>query len=199
MGYEWLKSKYKDVVDGNVYWIITKAIDKSPIFEFSKLKNEWEEFHNFPINKNSYFGNYTFDEKDLLIERGEYFIEICKEMIKSYDKFVKKYNITSESWGYKDDLLVIDFLKDCISASEDFIKNLKKIKSQDEWIESKKSTRKSIKESEDKYKLKVLNEMLDAMVKDEYNIPKLGIYGVTKNINLDMGAIQLLIDYYKWG
>ena len=150
MGYEWLKSKYKDIVDGNFYWKIMRAIDKSPMFEFSKLKNEWEEFHNFPINKNSYFGNYTFDEKDLLIERGEYFIEICEEMIKSYDKFVKKYDITSESWGYEDDLIVIKVLKDCISASEDFIKNLKKIKSPNEWTESKKSARKSMKESVDK-------------------------------------------------
>lgn len=65
--------------------------------------------------------------------------------------------------------------------------------------ESKKSTRKSIKESDDDnwYKLKVLNEMLDAMAKDEYNIPKVGIYGVTKNINLDEGAIRALIKYYK--
>ena len=63
--------------------------------------------------------------------------------------------------------------------------------------ESKKSVRKSIKESKDSYKVKVLNEILDAMAKDEYNIPKVGIYGVTKNINLDEGAIQLLIDYYK--
>ena len=65
--------------------------------------------------------------------------------------------------------------------------------------ESKKSARKSIKESADDnwYKLKMLNEMLDAMKKDEYNIPKLGIYGVTKNINLDKGAIEALIKYYK--
>ena len=69
---------------------------------------------------------------------------------------------------------------------------------EDDFEESKKSARKSIKESDDNwYKLKVLNEMLDAMAKDEYNIPKVGIYGVTKNINLDIGAIQLLIDYYK--
>lgn len=66
-------------------------------------------------------------------------------------------------------------------------------------VESKKFTRKSIKESADDnwYKLKMLNEMLDAMAKDEYNIPKLGIYGVTKNIDLDEGAIRALIKYYK--
>ena len=66
-------------------------------------------------------------------------------------------------------------------------------------VESKKFTRKSIKESADDnwYKLKMLNEMLDAMEEDEYNIPKLGIYGVTKNINLDKGAIEALIKYYK--
>ena len=64
--------------------------------------------------------------------------------------------------------------------------------------ESKESARKSIKESDDNwYKLKVLNEILDAMVKDEYNIPKLGIYGVTKNIDLNEGAIKALIKYYK--
>jgi hypothetical protein len=58
---------------------------------------------------------------------------------------------------------------------------------------------KSIKESADDnwYKLKMLNEMLDAMEEDEYNIPKLGIYGVTKNIDLDEGAIEALIKYYK--
>lgn len=68
-----------------------------------------------------------------------------------------------------------------------------------EWYESKKSTTKSIKESADDnwYKLKMLNEMLDAMEEDEYNIPKLGIYGVTKNIDLDEGAIEALIKYYK--
>ena len=43
----------------------------------------------------------------------------------------------------------------------------------------------------------MLNEMLDAMEEDEYNIPKLGIYGVTKNIDLDEGAIRALIKYYK--
>lgn len=58
---------------------------------------------------------------------------------------------------------------------------------------------KSIKESADDnwYKLKMLNEMLDAMEEDEYNIPKLGIYGVTKYISLDKGAIEALIKYYK--
>lgn len=67
------------------------------------------------------------------------------------------------------------------------------------FFESKELTRKSIKESNDDnwYKLKVLNEILDAMTKDEYNIPKVGIYGVTKNINLDEGAIRALIKYYK--
>ena len=67
------------------------------------------------------------------------------------------------------------------------------------FFESKESSRKSIKESSDDnwYKLKMLNEMLDAMEEDEYNIPKLGIYGVTKNIDLDEGAIKALIKYYK--
>ena len=65
-------------------------------------------------------------------------------------------------------------------------------------VESKESARKSIKESDDNwYKLKMLNELLDAMEEDEYNIPKLGIYGVTKNIDLDEGAIRALIKYYK--
>ena len=69
---------------------------------------------------------------------------------------------------------------------------------EDDFEESKKSAKKSIKESDDNwYKLKVLNEMLDAMEKDEYNIPTVGIYGVTKNINLDEGAIRALIKYYK--
>lgn len=67
------------------------------------------------------------------------------------------------------------------------------------FFESKESATKSIKESADDnwYKLKMLNEMLDAMEEDEYNIPKLGIYGVTKNIDLDEGAIEALIKYYK--
>ena len=67
------------------------------------------------------------------------------------------------------------------------------------FFELKESVKKSIKESADDnwYKLKMLNEMLDAMEEDEYNIPKLGIYGVTKNIDLDEGAIRALIKYYK--
>ena len=85
---------------------------------------------------------------------------------------------------------IIDFIKN-------FIKNRNYLKNKISIKESKEFTRKSIKESKDSYKVKVLNEMLDAMAKDEYNIPKVGIYGVTKNINLDIGAIQLLIDYYK--
>lgn len=65
--------------------------------------------------------------------------------------------------------------------------------------ESKKSATKSIKESNDDnwYKLKMLNEMLDAMEEDEYNIPKLAIYDVTPHISLDEGAIRALIKYYK--
>lgn len=65
--------------------------------------------------------------------------------------------------------------------------------------ESKESARKSIKESADDnwYKLKMLNEMLDAMEEDEYNIPKLAIYDVTPHISLDEGAIKALIKYYK--
>ena len=66
-------------------------------------------------------------------------------------------------------------------------------------VESKKFARKSIKESADDnwYKLKMLNEMLDAMEEDEYNIPKLAIYDVTPHISLDEGAIKALIKYYK--
>ena len=62
-----------------------------------------------------------------------------------------------------------------------------------------KSATKSIKESNDDnwYKLKMLNEMLDAMEEDEYNIPKLAIYDVTPHISLDEGAIKALIKYYK--
>lgn len=68
----------------------------------------------------------------------------------------------------------------------------------DDWEESKKSTRKSLKESDDNwYKLKMLNEILDLMAEDEYNIPKLTIYGKTKWIDLDEGAIKTLIKYYK--
>ena len=65
--------------------------------------------------------------------------------------------------------------------------------------ESKKSATKSIKESADDnwYKLKMLNEMLNAMAEDKYNIPKLAIYDVTPHISLDEGAIRALIKYYK--
>ena len=65
--------------------------------------------------------------------------------------------------------------------------------------ESKKSATKSIKESADDnwYKLKMMNEMLDAMAEDKYNIPKLAIYDVTPHISLDEGAIRALIKYYK--
>lgn len=197
MGYEWLKSKYTDIVDGNFYWKIMRAIDKSPMFKFSKLKNEWEEFHNFPINKNSYFGNYTFDEKDLLIERGEYFIEICEEMIKSYDKFVKKYNITSESWGYEDDLIVIKVLKDCISASEDFIKNLKKIKSPNEWTESKESSRNSIKESKKSARKSIKKSKNSSILDDElYDLIEQGyIYDEDENgMNMSYGEYVAVSD-----
>lgn len=69
----------------------------------------------------------------------------------------------------------------------------------DIYFEMLDESKKSINESADDnwYKLKMLNEMLDAMEEDEYNIPKLGIYGVTKNISLDKGAIEALIKYYK--
>lgn len=61
------------------------------------------------------------------------------------------------------------------------------------------NSRKPVKSSKDdgSYKVKVLNEILNAMDNDEYNIPKLGIYNVTKNIDLDYGAIELLRDYYS--
>lgn len=87
---------------------------------------------------------------------------------------------------------IIDFIKN-------FIKNRNYLKNKISIKESKESARKPIKESADDnwYKLKMLNEMLDAMEEDEYNIPKLGIYGVTKNIDLDEGAIEALIKYYK--
>lgn len=105
-------------------------------------------------------------------------------------------------WGSKKDVLDSDYRlftvldTDVNKETDDTILYIDL--EENAWVESKKSARKSIEESDDNwYKLKVLNEMLDAMAKDEYNIPKVGIYGVTKNINLDEGAIRALIKYYK--
>ena len=63
-------------------------------------------------------------------------------------------------------------------------------------FESKKSVKESINDTK-RYKLQILNAMLDAMAEDENNIPKLGIYQVTPHINLDEDAIRTLIEYYK--
>lgn len=61
---------------------------------------------------------------------------------------------------------------------------------------SRKPVKSSKYDNDNWYKVDVLNQMLDALAEDEYNIPKLGIYGVTKNISLDEGAIRVLLDYY---
>ncbi len=61
---------------------------------------------------------------------------------------------------------------------------------------SRKAVRSSKYDNENWYKIDVLNQILDEMTKDEYNIPTLSTYNVTKTINLDEGAIRVLLDYY---
>ena len=108
---------------------------------------------------------------------------------KKNDVVIATWNLNLVSSGMYDDMIA--------DGTIDLIDNLSEVVNL-HLIESKTSSRKSIKESDDNwYKLKMLNEMLDAMAKDEYNIPTVGIYGVTKNINLDEGAIKALIKYYK--
>lgn len=48
----------------------------------------------------------------------------------------------------------------------------------------------------DIYKINVLNEILNSMKQDEYYLCRLKGDN-TKNINLDEGAIQILIEYYS--
>ena len=91
-----------------------------------------------------------------------------------------------------------DFDLESIELENGFMISVVKYVTMNNLKESKKSTRKSLKESDDNwYKLKMLNEILDLMAEDEYNIPKLTIYGKTKWIDLDEGAIKTLIKYYK--
>ena len=120
------------------------------------------------MDKDSYFGNQP---NSVINAKND----------KVYEKFVDlAEKLKLHGWNQ-----FIDYAYDLIDEYENVIE------------ESKNPQEKSIKESKDSYKVKVLNEILDAMTKDEYNIPKVGIYGVTKNINLDKGAIEALIKYYK--
>lgn len=126
------------------------------------------------------------------------FDEVAKGKSKELDNLVSK--LCKESGlGSKDIYtMLLDRFEAEYDVPVDFVIYLGK-DWEDDFEESKKSAKKLIKESSDDnwYKLKMLNEMLDAMEEDEYNIPKLGIYGVTKNIDLDEGAIEALIKYYK--
>ena len=126
------------------------------------------------------------------------FDEVAKGKCKEFDDLVTK--LCKESGlGSKDIYtMLLDRFEAEYDVPVDFVVYLGK-DWEDDFEESKKSTRKSIKESADDnwYKLKMLNEMLDAMEEDEYNIPKLAIYDVTPHISLDEGAIRALIKYYK--
>ena len=126
------------------------------------------------------------------------FDEVAKGKCKEFDDLVTK--LCKESGlGSKDIYtMLLDRFEAEYDVPVDFVVYLGK-DWEDDFEESKKSTRKSIKESADDnwYKLKMLNEMLDAMEEDEYNIPKLAIYDVTPHISLDEGAIKVLIKYYK--
>ena len=126
------------------------------------------------------------------------FDEVAKGKSKELDNLVAK--LCKESGlGSKDIYtMLLDRFEAEYDVPVDFVVYLGK-DWEDDFEESKKSTRKSIKESADDnwYKLKMLNEMLDAMGEDEYNIPKLAIYDVTPHISLDEGAIKALIKYYK--
>ena len=138
-------------------------------------------------------------EDSLLIELDEDIVESKKSARKSIKE--ERYNVElSDYSGSIVDEDTFDKKSDAIQWANDNGRNCyARIWDNEEGKTVKEWKVKSIKESADDnwYKLKMLNEMLDAMEEDEYNIPKLGIYGVTKNINLDKGAIEALIKYYK--
>ena len=94
---------------------------------------------------------------------------------KKNDVVIATWNLNLVSSGMYDDMIA--------DGTIDLIDNLSEVVNL-HLIESKTSSRKSIKESADDnwYKLKMLNEMLDAMAEDKYNIPKLAIYDVTPHI-----------------
>lgn len=152
--------------------------------------------------------------------------EICSEVEKTvgHRKYVETFlqgidfsrvdeGIIDEDYEYASDGLedVFYYYEESLNDDEYYekygdiftdkvVKLLNELKKElSKFTESKKSARKSIKESADDnwYKLKMLNEMLDAMAEDKYNIPKLAIYDVTPHISLDEGAIRALIKYYK--
>jgi hypothetical protein len=165
----------------------------------SHTLDEWENLYDDFLTKESkklYFYNDIGATNSIRISNSEIAeLDLVAKINESdLDKYLKKYlKKDTNIWFYYDlSDLAEDY--DCQYVQND---EFGLWYTDENIVESKKSSRKSIKESKDSYKVKVLNEMLDAMAKDEYNIPKVGIYGVTKNINLDIGAIQLLIDYYK--
>lgn len=202
---QWLKDK-------DSYWLgdlaraVIKAKDEKVYDKFvdlaDQLKTEgWEEFISAC--------EYLIDEYNQIDESKK----SMKESEENFVNYIAVYDEDGDCCGYvqnESPKLTQDLEKALHFKNENeannFISKLLKrgtFSNDDLYVEgiylneSKKSA-KTFEESDDNwYKLKMLNEMLDAMVKDEYNIPKLGIYGVTKNIDLDEGAIRALIKYYK--
>ena len=196
---------FKKIIDD-----LEKNLDYSILGDFDLESIELENGMTISVVKYVTMNNFVESKKSAtksIKESKDITIEEFISDYKNNDCFSirdKENGHESECfWGSKKDVLDSDYRlftvldTDVNKETDDTILYIDL--EENAWVESKKSARKSIKESADDnwYKLKMLNEMLDAMEEDEYNIPKLGIYGVTKNINLDEGAIEALIKYYK--
>ena len=162
--------------------------------EFQGVENILFDFQDYILDHMYEYGNYSYED-------GDY--ELIEESKKSARKSIKEERYNVELSDYSGSIVdedTFDKKSDAIQWANDNGRNCyARIWDNEEGKTVKEWKVKSIKESADDnwYKLKMLNEMLDAMEEDEYNIPKLGIYGVTKNIDLDKGAIEALIKYYK--
>ena len=166
----------------------------------SHTLDEWENLYDDFLTEESkklYFYNDICATNSIRISNSEIaeLNLVAKIEESDLDKYLKKYlKKDSNVWFYHD----LPKLAKSYDCKYEVTDEFGLWYTDENIVESKTSSTKSIKESDDNwYKLKVLNEMLDAMAKDEYNIPKLGIYGVTKYIDLDEGAIKTLIKYYK--
>jgi hypothetical protein len=215
---QWSKDK-DSIWLGDYARAVIKAKDEKVYDEFIYLAKQleaegWEEFIDWSKNLIKEYNQIEESKKSMKESiNGDcyiYYDDDDSERLVFCD-YVKGITDT-RNWFYLDEYIIdaIHIFKNEKQAQKFIDEHLKYFADQDKvviaeypqtvsgFFESKKSARKSLRESDDNwYKLKVLNEMLDAMAKDEYNIPTVGIYGVTKNINLDEGAIRALIKYYK--
>jgi hypothetical protein len=194
-----------------------EVMDKNEFSEFEKYLNNRRQNGSHTLDEwENLYDDFLKDSKKSMKEsiNGDCYIYYDDDDNKRlvFCDYVKGITDTSD-WFYLNEYIIdaIHIFKNEKQAQKFIDEHLKYFADQDKvviaeypqtvsgFFESKESVRKLIKESADDnwYKLKMLNEMLDAMEEDEYNIPKLGIYGVTKNINLDKGAIEALIKYYK--